>query len=121
VSEERDNVVNVSVCSSCHNLTQMKPIQDDLYFCMICQQQFKQYKNGKLVYIPIGIARSMGNKVAFVFSPNEELEKELARRMEEDDLQKEVNDDISFETELDNGIGIDFEFDPDLDDSDETN
>ena len=41
--------------------------------------------------------------------------------MEEDDLQKEVNDDISFEAELDNGIGIDFEFDPDLDDSDETN
>ena len=93
-----DNIINVSVCSNCRNLTQMKPIKDDVYLCSLCNQQFKQYKNGKLVYIPIGIARAMGNKISFMFTVDEKL-------------QNEVTEDISFESDLE----FDFEFDPEFD------
>lgn len=92
---ENNNVVSVSVCPSCHKLTTMKASLDDkVFFCVLCFEEFTQYKNGKLVYIPIGLAQAMGNKLSFVFSSDFKL-------------QDEIRDDLEIDFE------VDFDFEPD--------
>ena len=103
-----DNVISVCLCPGCASLTQMKLIEANIYFCRVCDQKFRQFKNGKLIYIPLGLARSMeASKIIFEFS--DELIKRPAPQPE------------NFEFELDKGIEdhetlasiFDFEFDPD--------
>ena len=95
---EKDNVIRLCVCPSCRNLTLMKPMKDDIYFCRQCKDRFKQYRNGRLVYIPIAVARELAhNKIMFTFDPDLGLG------------NSEENEELEFD--------IDFEpdFDPDFD------
>ena len=50
------DIINVCVCPGCSRLTTMKKIAGDKYFCRSCKKQFKQYRNGKLIYIPLPVA-----------------------------------------------------------------
>tara|TARA_R100001377_G_scaffold84160_1_gene67096 strand:- start:135 stop:479 length:345 start_codon:yes stop_codon:yes gene_type:complete len=112
-----DNVINVCLCPGCVNLTQMLPVKKNIYLCRVCHQKFRQYKNGKLMYVPLGIATAMeASKIIIEFS--DELIKQPSPQPEE----------IIFERDLDIdedliGMGeLEFEFDPDTDfDPDESN
>ena len=50
------DIINECVCPGCSRLTTMKKIVGDKYFCRSCKKQFKQYRNGKLIYIPLPVA-----------------------------------------------------------------
>jgi len=50
------DIINVCVCPGCARLTTMKQIKGDNYFCRSCKQKFRQFKNGKLIYIPLTVA-----------------------------------------------------------------
>jgi len=52
-------VINVCICPGCARLTVMKKIIEDKFFCKNCKQKFKQYKNGKLIYIPLPVAEAI--------------------------------------------------------------
>ena len=90
---KKSNVVDVSLCPSCDRLTTMKKIQKDYYFCRLCNQQFKQYTNGRLLYIPLAVADAMERT-------KEQLKFEFEQEMDPD-----------------NGMGLSFEleFEDDLD------
>ena len=79
-------VIDVCLCPGCKHLTVMKQIKEDKYFCRSCKKQFKQYKNGKLIYIPLGLADAI-----------ERTKQELIFEFESDDGIGE----IVFEPELD--------------------
>jgi len=95
----------------------MLPVKKNIYLCRVCHQKFRQYKNGKLMYVPLGIATAMeASKIIIEFS--DELIKQPSPQPEE----------IIFERDLDIdedliGMGeLEFEFDPDTDfDPDESN
>jgi len=97
-----DNIVSVSVCPGCHKLTTMKVTceKESLFYCKLCFEPFKQFKNGKLVYVPIGIARAMNNKISFVFTPESSLQ---------DSIKNDLDDFDESEFEFE------FEYDPEID------
>lgn len=112
-----DNVINVCLCPGCVNLTQMLPVKKNIYLCRVCHQKFRQYKNGKLMYVPLGIATAMeASKIIIEFS--DELIKKPSPQPEEVIFEPEfdIDEDLI-------GMGeFDFEFDSDTDfDPDESN
>jgi hypothetical protein len=76
------NVINVCLCPGCGSLTTMKKVIDDTFFCKLCHQKFKQYKNGKLIYVPLPVAKAMEDS------------------------------EIIFESDADLDLDIQFDFDP---------
>ena len=64
----------------------MKKIACDKYFCRSCKKQFKQYRNGKLIYIPLPVADAI-----------ERAKDQLLFEFESD----EVSGEIIFEPEFD--------------------
>jgi ribosomal protein L37AE/L43A len=80
------DIINVCVCPSCSRLTTMKKIAGDKYFCRSCKKQFKQYRNGKLIYIPLPVADAI-----------ERAKDQLLFEFESD----EVSGEIIFEPEFD--------------------
>ena len=51
----------------------MRRIKDDKYFCRLCKEQFRQYKNGKLIYIPLRVSdliEQTTEKLKFEFEPD---------------------------------------------------
>jgi len=88
----KDNIVDVSLCPSCHRLTTMKQIKEDKYFCRKCRQTFKQFKNGKLIYIPLNVADAI------------ERTKEQLKFEFETDPQLDMGMGISFEPEFEDDL-----------------
>ena len=88
-------VVDVSLCPSCQRLTTMKKIKEDKYFCRLCREIFKQFKNGKLIYIPLAVADAI------------EKTKEQLKFEFEADPQLDMNMDISFEPEFEDDLDKD--------------
>ncbi len=92
---KKSNVVDVSLCPSCARLTTMKKIQKDNYFCRLCNQKFKQYTNGRLLYIPLAVADAMERtkeQLKFEFEQEMDLDMGIGLTFEpefEDDLDKE--------------------------------
>ena len=89
---DEKKVVNVSLCPSCQRLTTMKKIKEDKYFCRLCRGTFKQFKNGKLIYIPLAVADAI------------EKTKEQLKFEFETDHQLDMNMDISFEPEFEDDL-----------------
>ena len=91
----KKNIVDVSLCPSCQRLTTMTKIKEDKYFCRICRQSFKQFKNGKLIYIPLAVADAIERtkeQLKFEFEMDPQLDMEMGMSFEpesEDDLDKE--------------------------------
>ena len=89
---KKDNIVEVSMCPSCHRLTTMKQMKADKYFCRLCRQSFKQYKNGKLIYIPLHLADAIEKtkeQLIFEFETDPQLDMGMGISFEpeaEDDL-----------------------------------
>ncbi len=84
-----DNVVNICLCPSCQSMTTMKQIVEDTFFCKLCKEQFKQFKNGKLIYVPLAVSETV-----------EKFKKQL-EEMQEDNDQTDLDFDIEFEPEFD--------------------
>ena len=74
-----DNVVNICLWPSCQSMTTMK---------QIVEEQFKQFKNGKLIYVPLAVSDTVTK-----------FKKQL-EEMQEDD-QTDLEFDIEFEPEFD--------------------
>jgi len=89
---EKNNIINVSMCPGCHKLTSMKHMKGNKYFCKLCKQNFKQYKNGKLIYIPLHIADAI------------ERTKEQLKFEFEADIQLDMGTGISFEPEAEDDL-----------------
>tara|TARA_R100001480_G_C4625674_1_gene167063 strand:+ start:54 stop:335 length:282 start_codon:yes stop_codon:yes gene_type:complete len=91
----KKNIVDVSLCPSCQRLTTMTKIKGDKYFCRICRQSFKQFKNGKLIYIPLAVADAIERtkeQLKFEFEMDPQLDMEMGMSFEpefEDDLDKD--------------------------------
>ena len=91
----KKNIVDVSLCPSCQRLTTMKKIKEDKYFCRICHGTFKQFKNGKLIYIPLAVADAIERtkeqlKFEFESDPQLDLFEDMnVSFTPEDDLDKE--------------------------------
>ena len=91
----KKNIVDVSLCPSCQRLTTMTKIKEDKYFCRICRQSFKQFKNGKLIYIPLAVADAIERtkeQLKFEFETDPQLDMGMGISFEpdlEDDLDKE--------------------------------
>jgi len=91
----KKNIVDVSLCPSCQRLTTMTKIKEDKYFCRICRQSFKQFKNGKLIYIPLAVADAIERtkeQLKFEFETDPQLDMGMGIYFEpdlEDDLDKE--------------------------------
>ena len=91
----KKNIVDLSLCPSCQRLTTMTKIKEDKYFCRICRQSFKQFKNGKLIYIPLAVADAIERtkeQLKFEFEMDPQLDMEMGMSFEpefEDDLDKE--------------------------------
>ena len=67
------DIIDVSLCPGCKSLTTMRRIKDDKYFCRLCKEQFRQYKNGKLIYIPLRVSdliEQPTEKLKFEFEPD---------------------------------------------------
>ena len=88
----KKNIVDVSLCPSCQRLTTMTKIKEDKYFCRICRQSFKQFKNGKLIYIPLAVADAI------------ERTKEQLKFEFETDPQLDMGMGISFEPDLEDDL-----------------
>ena len=90
----KKNIVDVSLCPSCQRLTTMTKIKGDKYFCRICRQSFKQFKNGKLIYIPLVVADAIERtkeQLKFEFEMDPQLDMGTGIYFEpefEDDLDK---------------------------------
>jgi len=90
----KKNIVDVSLCPSCQRLTTMTKIKGDKYFCRICRQSFKQFKNGKLIYIPLVVADAIERtkeqlKFEFEADPQLDLFEDMnVSFTPEDDLDK---------------------------------
>ena len=89
---DKSKVIDVSLCPSCQRLTTMKKIKEDKYFCRLCRNTFKQFKNGKLIYIPLAVADAI------------EKTKEQLKFEFETDHQLDLNMDISFEPEFEDDL-----------------
>ena len=89
---DKSKVIDVSLCPSCQRLTTMKKIKEDKYFCRLCRNTFKQFKNGKLIYIPLAVADAI------------EKTKEQLKFEFEADPQLDMNMDISFEPEFEDDL-----------------
>ena len=89
---DKSKIVDVSLCPSCRRLTTMKKIKEDKYFCRVCRAAFKQFKNGKLIYIPLAVADAI------------EKTKEQLKFEFETDHQLDMNMDISFEPEFEDDL-----------------
>ena len=89
---KKDNIVDVSLCPSCQRLTTMKKIKKDQYFCRLCREVFKQFQNGKLIYIPLSVSDAI------------ERTKEQLKFEFETDPQLDMNMDISFEPEVEDDL-----------------
>ena len=85
-------VVDVSLCPSCQRLTTMKKIKEDKYFCRLCREIFKQFKNGKLIYIPLSVSDAI------------ERTKEQLKFEFETDPQLDMGMGISFEPEVEDDL-----------------
>ena len=85
-------VVDVSLCPSCQRLTTMKKIKEDKYFCRLCREIFKQFKNGKLIYIPLSVSDAI------------ERTKEQLKFEFETDPQLDMGMGISFEPEAEDDL-----------------
>ena len=70
----------------------MKKIKKDQYFCRLCREVFKQFRNGKLIYIPLAVADAI------------EKTKEQLKFEFETDHQLDMNMDISFEPEFEDDL-----------------
>lgn len=108
-----DNIINVCLCPGCSHLTHMKPLEDNVYFCRLCHQRFKQFKNGKLIYIPLAVAETMDdNKILFTFNSDRTAEamKEMDARLKT--IFKKYKDE---EPEPDDELEFDIDFEPDFD------
>ena len=92
---DKSKVIDVSLCPSCQRLTTMKKIKEDKYFCRLCRNTFKQFKNGKLIYIPLAVADAI------------EKTKEQLKFEFEADPQLDMNMDISFEPEFEDDLDKD--------------
>ena len=92
---DKSKVIDVSLCPSCQRLTTMKKIKEDKYFCRLCSNTFKQFKNGKLIYIPLEVADAI------------EKTKEQLKFEFETDHQLDLNMDISFEPEFEDDLDKD--------------
>ena len=88
----KKNIVDVSLCPSCQRLTTMTKIKGDKYFCRICRQSFKQFKNGKLIYIPLAVSDAI------------ERTKEQLKFEFETDPQLDMGMGISFEPEFEDDL-----------------
>ena len=92
---DKKNIVDVSLCPSCQRLTTMSKIKEDKYFCRICRGTFKQFKNGKLIYIPLAVSDAIERtkeQLKFEFEADPQLDMEMGMSFEpefEDDLDKE--------------------------------
>ena len=70
----------------------MKQMKADKYFCRLCRQSFKQYKNGKLIYIPLYVADAIEKtkeQLIFEFETDPQLDMGMGISFEpeaEDDL-----------------------------------
>ena len=88
-------VVDVSLCPSCQRLTTMKKIKEDKYFCRLCREIFKQFKNGKLIYIPLSVSDAIERtkeQLKFEFETDPQLDMDMGISFEpevEDDLDKQ--------------------------------
>ncbi len=81
------DVINVCVCPGCTRLTTMKQITGDKYFCRSCKQKFKQFKNGKLIYIPLTVADAIERakeQLLFDFENEESVEVVFEPEFEDD-------------------------------------
>ncbi len=91
----KKNIVDVSLCPSCQRLTTMSKIKEDKYFCRICHGTFKQFKNGKLIYIPLAVADAIERtkeqlKFEFESDPQLDLFEDMnVSFTPEDDLDKD--------------------------------
>ena len=92
---DKSKVIDVSLCPSCQRLTTMKKIKENKYFCRLCRGTFKQFKNGKLIYIPLAVADAI------------EKTKEQLKFEFEADPQLDMNMDISFEPEFEDDLDKD--------------
>jgi len=92
---DKSKVIDVSLCPSCQRLTTMKKIKEDKYFCRLCRGTFKQFKNGKLIYIPLAVADAI------------EKTKEQLRFEFEADPQMDMGMDVSFEPEFEDDLDKD--------------
>jgi len=92
---DKSKIIDVSLCPSCQRLTTMKKIKEDKYFCRLCRNTFKQFKNGKLIYIPLAVADAI------------EKTKEQLKFEFEADPQLDMNMDISFEPEFEDDLDKD--------------
>ena len=92
---DKSKIIDVSLCPSCQRLTTMKKIKENKYFCRLCRGTFKQFKNGKLIYIPLAVADAI------------EKTKEQLKFEFEADPQLDMNMDISFEPEFEDDLDKD--------------
>ena len=83
-----DNVVHICLCPGCQNMTTMENIVDNTFFCKICREKFRQFKNGKLIYVPLAVADSI-----------KKFQDELLDFKENKD-QMDMTFDIEFEPEF---------------------
>ena len=92
---DKSKVIDVSLCPSCQRLTTMKKIKEDKYFCRLCRGTFKQFKNGKLIYIPLAVADAIERtkeQLKFEFEADPQMDMDMGMSFEpefEDDLDKE--------------------------------
>ncbi len=92
---KKDNIVDVSLCPSCQRLTTMKKIKKDQYFCRLCREVFKQFQNGKLIYIPLSVSDAIERtkeQLKFEFETDPQLDMDMGISFEpevEDDLDKQ--------------------------------
>ena len=88
------DIIDVSLCPSCQRLTTMERITKDNYFCRVCHQRFKQFQNGKLIYIPLAVADAIERtkeqlKFEFEADPQLDLFEDMnVSFTPEDDLDK---------------------------------
>jgi len=88
------DIIDVSLCPSCQRLTTMKRIMKDNYFCRVCHGKFKQFKNGKLIYIPLAVADAIERtkeQLKFDFAPDRQLELDAGNVIFEPDLEDDLD------------------------------
>ena len=93
---DKRNIVDVSLCPSCQRLTTMSKIKEDKYFCRICRGTFKQFKNGKLIYIPLAVADAIERtkeQLKFDFAIDPQLEMDMGNITFEPDFEDDLDKD----------------------------
>ena len=88
------NIIDVSLCPSCQRQTTMRKIKEDDYFCRVCHQKFKQFKNGKLIYIPLAVADAIErtkDQLKFDFTPDPQLDMDAGNIIFDLDLEDDLD------------------------------